>query len=187
MSAPDTHWTVLVAHPETRRDAVSGIAVEARLETAATLVCSYSLHGDLARVRLTDEGAGRSAEGLWEHTCFEAFIGVQGARGYYEFNFSPTLDWAAYRFTDYRVGMAPATLSQPPGLHVHRSSDRLQLTATLHLRGLAPLCTAPALRLAMAAVIEDQLGALSYWALEHPPGRPDFHHPENFTIELRSS
>jgi hypothetical protein len=186
MSSPDAHWTVLVAHPETPRAAVAGIAVEARLATAATLVCSYSLHGDLARVRLTDGRAGHRADGLWEHTCFEAFIGTPGERGYYEFNFSPTLAWAAYEFTGYRAGMAPATLSEAPGLHVHRSAGRLQLTATVHLRGLT-LCESPVLRLAMAAVIEDERGALSYWALEHPPGRPDFHRPENFTIELRSS
>ncbi len=186
MIAPDTHWTVLVAHPGTRRDAVAGIAVEARLATAATLVCSYSVHGDLARVRLTDGRAGHRADGLWEHTCFEAFVGAQGERGYYEFNFSPTLAWAAYEFSDYRAGMAQATLSQAPGLHVRRGAARLQLTATVHLRGLA-LCTSPVLRLAMAAVVEDERGTLSYWALEHPPGRPDFHHPESFTIALRSS
>jgi len=187
MSPADTHWTVLVAHPDTRRDAVSGIAVEARLATAATLVCNYSLHGDVTRVRVTNGRAGKRADGLWEHTCFEAFVGVPGERGYYEFNFSPTLAWAAYEFADYRAGMVPATLSQAPGLHVHRAADRLELTATLHLRGLPALCSAPVLRLALAAVVEDQRGELSYWALEHPPGRPDFHHPENFTIELRGS
>jgi hypothetical protein len=178
---------VLVAHPETRRDAVSGIAVEARLATATTLVCNYSLHGEIARLRVTDGHAGHRADGLWEHTCFEVFVGAQGERGYYEFNFSPTLAWAAYEFSDYRAGMAQATVSHAPGLHVHRAADRLELSATLHLRGLTALSSAAALRIALAAVIEDQRGGLSYWALEHPPGRPDFHHPENFTIELRGS
>jgi hypothetical protein len=27
-------------------------------------------------------------------------------------------------------------------------------------------------------------GALSYWALRHPPGKPDFHHPAGFALEL---
>jgi hypothetical protein len=26
---------------------------------------------------------------------------------------------------------------------------------------------------------------MSYWSLEHPPGKPDFHHPDGFTMELR--
>jgi hypothetical protein len=185
MRSADAHWTVLVAHPDTSRHPVSGIAVEVRLASASTLVCNYSLHGDVGRVHVSGAGAGRRADGLWQHTCFEAFIAAQGVAGYYEFNFSPTLDWAAYQFTDYRDGMVPANLTQAPGLHVRRSSGQLQLTATVHLAGLTGLRDAPALRLALAAVIEDYRGGLSYWSLEHPPGKPDFHHPDGFTIELR--
>jgi hypothetical protein len=33
-------------------------------------------------------------------------------------------------------------------------------------------------------VIEDADGSLSYWALAHPPGRPDFHHTEAFALDL---
>jgi hypothetical protein len=56
----------------------------------------------------------------------------------------------------------------------------------MHLAGLASLRDAPVLHLALAAVIEDHRGQLSYWALEHPVGKPDFHHPDGFTIELRA-
>src|SRR5438045_7356229 len=132
MSPADAHWTVLVAHPDTARHAVSGIAVEVRL-VAPTLLCNHSLHGDIGRVRVSGAGAGRRADGLWQHTCFEAFIAAQGGAGYYEFNFSPTLDWAAYQFTDYRDGMTPANLTQAPGLQVRRSADQFELTATVHL------------------------------------------------------
>jgi hypothetical protein len=107
MRSADAQWTVLVAHPGTPREPVAGIAVEVRLATPTTLVCNYSLHGDVGRVRVTGVRGG-SADGLWEHTCFEAFIAVPGVPGYYEFNFSPALAWAAYRFSDYRDGMAPA-------------------------------------------------------------------------------
>ncbi len=179
------HWTVLVAHPDTPREPISGIAVEVRLLDAATLVCNYSLHGEVGRVLLTGPGNRHRADGLWQHTCFEAFIAAPGVPGYYEFNFSPTLAWAAYRFTDYRDGMTPASLTQAPGLQVRKSPEQLELTATVHLGGLTPLSRAPALRLALAAVIEDYHGRLSYWALDHPPGRPDFHHPDGFTMELR--
>src|SRR5207248_4680401 len=67
-----------------------------------------------------------------------------------------TLAWAAYQFTDYRDGMAPASLTRAPGLQVRRSSEQLELTATVHLGGLTGLSEAPALRLALAAVIEDR-------------------------------
>jgi len=70
-------------------------------------------------------------------------------------------------------------------LQVRRDDDGLELMATVHLAGVAPLCDAPALRLALAAVIEEKDGRLGYWALRHPPGKPDFHHPEGYTLELR--
>jgi hypothetical protein len=38
--------------------------------------------------------------------------------------------------------------------------------------------------LALSAVIETLDGAKSYWALAHPPGKPDFHHADCFAIEL---
>jgi hypothetical protein len=33
-------------------------------------------------------------------------------------------------------------------------------------------------------VIEETNGRLSYWALAHPPGKPDFHHSDCFALEL---
>ena len=63
------------------------------------------------------------------------------------------------------------------------------LAATVLIVGLGGLGSpgrAGGLRLALAAVLEDQQGALSYWALAHPPGKPDFHHPVGFTLELHA-
>jgi hypothetical protein len=37
----------------------------------------------------------------------------------------------------------------------------------------------------VSAVVETLDGALSYWALRHPPGKPDFHHADSFALELR--
>ena len=42
----------------------------------------------------------------------------------------------------------------------------------------------PPLRLALSAVVEADDGTLSYWALRHPPGRPDFHHADGFVLRL---
>jgi hypothetical protein len=173
----------LLAHPDAGGEFVWSIAAQAQL-SGTTLNCRYLLRGDVARLRVPQAGAGRRVDGLWKHTCFEAFASADSA-AYYEFNFSPALDWAAYCFDDYRSGMKAAALAQAPGLQVHRSSDALELAATVHLAGLTELCKAPALQLALAAVIEEEAGRLAYWALRHPPGNPDFHHPESFTLELR--
>ena len=39
-------------------------------------------------------------------------------------------------------------------------------------------------RLGLSAVIEALNGEKSYWALAHPPEKPDFHHPDSFTLDL---
>ncbi len=183
MSPAGTRRVCLLPHPDAGGEFAWSIAAEAEFTAGATLICRYVLRADMARLRVPQAGAGRRADGLWKHTCFEAFVRADG--GYFEFNFSPALDWAAYRFDDYRTGMTAATLTHAPGLQVRRGSDALELAATVHLAGLTPLCQAPALRVALAAVIEEDDGRLGYWALRHPSGNPDFHHPESFTLELR--
>ena len=177
-------WSVLMAHPESSNDAIAGVTTEVRLAAPAVLACDYALHADMSRVRLAPPGSGERREGLWRHTCFEAFVSVPGVMGYYEFNFSPGGDWAAYHFEDYRLGMSAAELVEPPTLHVQERAARLELFATVELAGLADLAGASHLKLALAAVIEDESGALSYWSLLHPAGKPDFHHPDAFTLEL---
>jgi hypothetical protein len=42
------------------------------------------------------------------------------------------------------------------------------------------------LSVALSAVIEDNRGMLSYWALKHPPGKPDFHHRDGFALEIEA-
>lgn len=39
------------------------------------------------------------------------------------------------------------------------------------------------LLLGLSAVIEENDGAVSYWALKHPPGPPDFHDANTFILE----
>jgi hypothetical protein len=187
MNASVTQRAPLLAHPDAAGEAVWSVGVEVELTAGASLSCRYSLHGDLARVQVPDTRRGLRADGLWQHSCCEVFIAAAGEPGYYEFNFSPALDWAAYRFEDYRSGMTAATLSRAPELHVRRTPRELELSATVLLGGLEPLQRAQALRLALAVVIEENDGRHSYWALQHAPGHPDFHHPDSFALELRAS
>ncbi len=117
-------------------------------------------------------------DGLWQTTCFELF--VQGSEeGYREFNFSPSGAWAAYRFTGYREGMTP--LDTPaPEIALEQTGERLALTVTLDASALPPMPW----KIGLSAVIEEQDGTKSYWALAHPPGKPDFHHPACFALQL---
>ena len=37
------------------------------------------------------------------------------------------------------------------------------------------------------AVVEESDGTRSYWALKHPPGRPDFHHAAAYALDLAAT
>jgi hypothetical protein len=187
MSSNDMRSVVLTAHPSTPNDDVRSLAVQLRAEEPDILVFQYSLVADMSRVRVPLSGGSGRAVALWEHTCFEAFVAAGDAPGYHEFNFSPSLDWAIYRFSAYREGMSPAEIGRAPEISVRRGDDGLELKSAVRLGHLADLRDIRHLRIALAAVIEDDNGRLSYWGLRHPPGKPDFHHPNGFALEVARS
>ena len=181
----------LLAHPDTPGGAVRRVAACAERVGPDSLRFRYVLEADPLRVRIPPPVADATrTHRLWVHTCFEAFVGLAEAPWYLELNFSPSGQWAAYRFDSYRRGMAPA-LDVAPQLMLRRSAERLELQAEVHLGGSlaaaepgSPVSGQRGLRIALSTVVEDQEGRLSYWALRHPPGRPDFHHPESFSLTL---
>lgn len=126
---------------------------------------------------------------LWRTTCAEIFVALDAASAgqphtggaYLEFNFSPTGDWAAYRFDATRVGMRAHVWrgDEAPRISLAGSTDDLTLEVQLPLAALS----AGAHRVAYASVVETSTG-LSYWALKHPTDRPDFHHPASFVALL---
>jgi hypothetical protein len=187
MSTIVTQRAVLTAHPSTPSDAVRSLEVRLRAEEPGILVFQYSLDAEMSRVYVPLSGAGGRADALWKHTCFEAFVAPADAPGYYEFNFSPSLDWAIYRFSAYREGMALAEIGRAPQISVRRDDDGLELHSAVRLGHLADLRDARHVRIALAAVIEDENGRLSYWGLRHPPGKPDFHHSSGFALEVALS
>ena len=178
--AADPSRRALTAHPQGAPP--PGVALTARLAGAEAggFGCEFQLSGDPARIRLPEGPGGRRADGLWRHTCFEAFLAADGTAAYCELNFSPGGDWAAYTFDAYRSGMRPAALAAPPRVAVRRTAGALTLSAQLSLAGL--FARGNAVRVALAAVLEDERGALSYWALAHARGRPDFHHAAGFVL-----
>jgi hypothetical protein len=187
MSSIDTRSALLTAHPSTPNGGVRSLVVQLRAEEPDILVFQYSLVANMSRVRVPPTGASGRADALWKHTCFEAFVAAGDAPGYHEFNFSPSLDWAIYRFSAYREGMSTAEIGRAPEISVRRGNDGLELKSAVRLGHLAHLGDVRHLRIALAAVIEDDNGRLSYWGLRHPPGKPDFHHPNGFALELNRS
>jgi hypothetical protein len=148
---------------------------------------SYEATGDIAQLRIPARSSPRRSDRLWENTCFEAFLRVDGDSPYYEFNFSPSGEWAAYEFRGYRDGGPIANDDVAPAIVVRRSADRIELDAVVHLDRLPAIRLGSLLRIGLAAVLEAHDGRLSYWALEHPAAKPDFHHPDSFALELAFS
>ncbi|MFO1423309.1 MAG: DOMON-like domain-containing protein [Candidatus Competibacteraceae bacterium] len=174
----------LSCHPATPCPAIRRFTVEAHRTPAGSLALRYVIEGDLAGVRLPDPRPSRQADELWRHTCFEAFLAGGAHAGYYEFNFAPSTEWAVYRFTAYRTGMTAVEPIPPPTVTLRVGADRLELEAVVELAELTKKPGGAKSRLALAAVIEAQNGQRSYWALRHPPGPPDFHHPDGFALPL---
>jgi hypothetical protein len=183
MPPEPVHAVTLACHPATPTDAVSGMSARVCRNPGDRLAVSYLVTGDLDRLRVPAPRAPRPADRLWERTCCEIFIARKGAPAYHEYNFSPSGEWAAYAFASYRARRAdePRASLPPPSISFHGGNGALELDAVISLDGLAP---GERLALALSVVIEDSEGKLSYWALRHPPGKPDFHHPEAFALEL---
>jgi hypothetical protein len=175
----------LTCHPDTPSSAVHHIVASLCREPDGLMQITYALHADLARVRIPPPGTAARTDRLWQHTCFELFVRREGGPAYHELNFSPSGAWAAYAFSGYREGAAPAEQAANPRVETSvRNAHKLTLDASLRLDTLSPLHACAKLAVAISAVIEESDGALSYWALRHPAGGPDFHHAHGYALEL---
>ena len=142
---------------------------------------SFTLEGDLGRLRVPAPRAPRRADGLWQHTCCEIFVARKDLPAYHEFNLAPSGEWAAYAFAGYRSRVPLAGEELDPRIAVRRAVGRLEMEARIRLDLLG---YGGMLAIGLSAVVEDEHGTLAYWALRHPPGKPDFHHREAFALEL---
>ena len=174
----------LQPHPASAAGPVRELSVAVSRASKMQLALEYRLVGDLSRVRLPEPRPPVRADGLWRHSCFEAFIGHTPASHYWEYNFSPSGAWAAYHFTAYREGMAPLMKGSPPVTSSRIGRDVFEFSVLLDLAWLARAPDSTGLRLGISAVIEDRERTLSYWALEHPGEKPDFHHPGGLVVAL---
>ncbi len=177
---------VLQPHPGARPSLTLGVTGRIERDRDGVLRVTYFIDGDLTRINCPPQQGADFADDLWRHTCCELFIAQKAATEYYEFNFSPSCAWAIYRFVRTRERASgkldAATLD--PHIVVRRDAARCELQATVRLGQLAPAYAGANLMLGVSAVIEDDTGALSYWALRHPLEKPDFHHPQAFALEL---
>ena len=149
------------------------------LGSVATTNIWFGVGAPVDRFVFAEGEAGR-ADDLWETTCFEAFLREQGGKAYREWNFAPSGQWAAYDFKSHRDGKANSKIDSEPYIRTEDNFTWWALGATFAVDAEQKW------ELGLAAVIEEQNGTKSYWALAHPEGseKPDFHDPACFTAHL---
>jgi hypothetical protein len=173
----------LALHPDSTCRAVDRIEVEAVRAAPDKLALRYVVSGRIQDIAIPMLQPSTRVDELWKHTCLEAFLKAPRRKSYCEFNFAPSSQWAAYRFRDYRKGMAPI-FEIVPTIDVKPGRDRLELRVLLDLSSVEELPEKTAWRLGLSAVIEERNGNRSYWALKHPRGKPNFHLADGFAAEL---
>jgi len=173
----------LKLHPDSRCLAATRIEVEVARPSRGNLLLRYVVTGTIGDLSLPPPAAPARADDLWRRTCFEAFVRAPPGDAYYELNFAPSMQWAAYRFRAYRDGMSVARDVGAPRIDARASDDIYELDAALELPDIGDAFW----RLGLSAVIEETSGPVSYWALAHPPGKADFHHADGFACALRAA
>lgn len=181
----DAYPLTLLCHPATPAPVLRALDARATLDADGALTLAYRLWGDMARILVAPDRPATRTDLLWEHTCFEAFVGVPDQTAYREYNFSPSGNWAAYAFSDYRQRDERCVIDAAPRITTQRFAGRLEVAATIPAAALPP--GAGELMIGLCAVVEasDVVdGCHSYWALAHPTERPDFHRRDAFTLRV---
>ena len=171
----------LMCHPLGPDAQVQAIRASLARQADGGLLLGYVLQGKLAGLRVPDADTPLPVGRLWAHTCFELFVAEAGCPAYREFNFSPNGQWMRFDFSAYRQ-RSDTSDGPAPSIQVNRGPDSLELTARLPAALLPP----GDLVLGLTTVVEHADGSLTYWALCHPPGKPDFHHRDGLVATLPS-
>jgi hypothetical protein len=164
----------LVAHPDHPTRAVTAVRATAE-RSIDWLHLHFEVDAGPGAIRWPAPVTPAFRDGLWQHTCFEAFCSIEGKQGYREVNLSPSGEWAVYDFSAYRKSMSRAARTP---VRYFRAKER-SVSAVVDIgRG--------DWNVGLAVIIEEEAGGRSYWALSHGPKKPDFHNPACFTAALPS-
>jgi hypothetical protein len=80
--------------------------------------------------------------------------------------------------------MADATIGAAPVIKTVADAAGLRLQADIDLSMLPSDFANSALTLALSCVVEGRDGSKSFWALNHPSEKPDFHHDDCFQLQI---
>ncbi|MEM8918831.1 MAG: DOMON-like domain-containing protein [Pseudomonadota bacterium] len=174
----------LQCHSDTPSRVVTGVSVSPILRRNKSVELIFRVEGDVSTMVWPALCNAERTDGLWQTTCFEMFVLPGDGPSYQEYNFSPSSSWAAYQFTDHRDGMRQLNLPHPPDIEGLDIAEPGIWELQVSLRN-PPLTDGD--RCGFSAVVEEEGGHKSYWALAHPSGQPDFHHRDCFVHKLRAT
>jgi hypothetical protein len=151
----------------------------AKLGATATTNIWFGIGAPASRFAIPKLSEPWRADGLWEMTCFEAFLQIPGEESYREWNFAPAGNWQAYDFSGYRENRERADVGSPPYIRMEDNFTWWTVGATIAVEASHEW------RLGLSAAIEEKDGTKSYWALAHPDTeKPDFHDSDCFVGRL---
>jgi len=179
LKAPLVFHPGSLVHPahSAASSAVERIDVEVFVAADGRVGLLFSVRAPLGCLRVPAPCAPAFADGLWHHTCGELFVARTGKADYREYNFSPSGEWAAYGFADYRTPQVSSFDAVVPEISVKQGDAGFFMCVDLP-PGTIQLDAS--LQLSVTMVLEASDGHLSYWALLHPCAQPDFHHRDGF-------
>ena len=170
----------LIPHPANDPVSVTGVEVRVKNSDPSWLTLRWRVDG-AQQLLIPPIGSKSRADELWRSTCFEVFLKPSDGDGYQEWNLSPARKWNAYNFDSYRDGMRELEAARAPDCVWHGGRGFALFDAAI------PRKVLPSAKCAMAlsAVIEEEGGRITYWAIAHPDAdRPDFHHSACFAAAL---
>jgi len=165
-------------------DIIAPISISGSLEhhDAKIDIC-YRITGETEKINIPAVSSTPDRKDLlWKHTCLEFFVTEPQLQMYWEYNLSPTHDWAIYGFSAYRHGQHNAL---PEGKIVIETSELNQ--HSFELRSQLPLpgpLHGKNLQVGISAIIQDFQNTIYYYALIHSGQTPDFHDRNSFTLML---
>lgn len=176
----------LIPHRSTPCQVIDVIEVEVSY-VHPRLELQYRLKGRMGELDIPEAEEPVRTVGLWEETCCEAFLKPAGGTAYYEFNLSPSSQWAVFDFTDYRENFRQLDVGRAPVIDCEESAESLFLSAVIDLSMLPPDVHGVDWQFGLSCVVKARDGTQSYWALTHPPEKPDFHDSNCFTLTLEAA
>ncbi len=114
--------------------AVQHLGYELLLESSSSLRLIVQLEGSLAATLPITNRVGQRQFGLWQHHCFELFIGELESNAYWELNLAPNGNWNCFEFSDYRKDQRESEAYSLAGLQAVRSAQSYRLEANIDIK-----------------------------------------------------